>query len=131
MLGCGGAAPPPAAAAATTTFAAQVDVGKAAYGAKCASCHGAGGEGGDGPRLVGLDKGALPLEPKPGAKRATRFVTAADVADYVVKAMPADAPGTLAADEAFAILAFDLSANGVSLDKKLGPDVAKTLTIPR
>jgi mono/diheme cytochrome c family protein len=39
--------------------------------------------------------------------------------------------GQLTADEYWAILAFDLHANGIDLDKKLTLDVAKVLTIPR
>jgi len=80
---------------------------------------------------VGLKEGALPLEPRPGSKRTSRFVTVADVAGYVVASMPGDAPGTLAESEAWAILAFDLSANGIKLGEPLGAELAKTLTIPR
>lgn len=123
--------PATSASAPVISFDAQVKTGGEAYRAKCASCHGAAGEGGRAPRLVGLKEGALPLEPRAGSKRTTNFVTVADVAAFVVEAMPGDAPGTLKADEAWAILAFDLSANGIKLEEPLGPELAKTLTIPR
>lgn len=55
----------------------------------------------------------------------------ADVADFVVKSMPAKAPGSLAEQQYWAILAFDLKANGIDLDKKLDATVASTLTILR
>src|SRR5262245_13750729 len=77
-----------AADAGLTPFMAQVAAGQAAYGLHCAKCHGASGEGGVGPRLVGLDQGALPLDPPPDRKvRHTQFVTAGDVARFVVANM--------------------------------------------
>jgi hypothetical protein len=45
--------------------------------------------------------------------------------------MPPKAPGSLSAEEYWAILAFDLSANGIQLEQKLSPELAATLTIPR
>lgn len=138
---CGGSAatePPPetpgeSTKAAPQTFAEQVTLGQTLYGQKCAQCHGASGEGADGPRVVGLDKGALPLDPPGTAKfRKSQFKTVADVAEFVVKNMPPDAPGSLTTDEYFSILAFDLKANGIDLDKqKLDADLAPTLVIPR
>ena len=149
---CGGSAPPaetpaePAPAAPETgmtpassvlppaNFGEQVALGQKLYGEKCAGCHGNSGEGTkDGPAVVGLDKGALPLAPASTAKyRKTEFKTVADIADFVVKAMPPKAPGSLTAEEYFAILAFDLKANGIDLgDKKLDGELAKTLEVPR
>jgi hypothetical protein len=55
----------------------------------------------------------------------------ADVATFVVAAMPPKAPGSLSGEAYWAILAFDLSANGIVLDQKLTPELASTLTIPR
>jgi mono/diheme cytochrome c family protein len=134
-VGCGADSAPPAttpAAANPTTFAEQVTLGGQLYGTKCASCHGAGGEGTAGaPRVVDLKQGALPLDPRSGSKRGVKFVNVADVAGYVVKTMPPGGAGSLAAEEYWSILAFDLSANGIKLDKKLTPELASTLTIPR
>jgi hypothetical protein len=46
--------------------------------------------------------------------------------------MPPKAPGSLTAEEYWAILAFDLKANGIDLgDKKLDGELAKTLEVPR
>ena len=58
-------------------------------------------------------------------------MTVADVADFVVQNMPGDAPGSLSADDYFAVLAFDLKANGIELDQKLDAALAASLTIPR
>ncbi len=146
LFACGGSTPPPATPAAETapaqtaaspaslgTFAAQAQAGQELYAKNCAGCHGAHGNDGKAPPVVGLDKGALPLDPPPTAKfRKTQFKTVGDVADFVVKTMPPKAPGSLSADEYFAILAFDLQANGIDLgDKKLDGPLAATLEIPR
>ncbi|MBS2015485.1 MAG: cytochrome c [Deltaproteobacteria bacterium] len=133
VAACGGDAassPPPAAAsqgAEPQSFAEQVTAGQDLYGKNCATCHGASGEGtSQGPRVVGLDKGALPLDPPPTAKvRRTQFKTVADVAAFAVANMPAGRPGSLKEHEYWSILAFDLKANGVTLDKKLDLEVAK------
>jgi S-disulfanyl-L-cysteine oxidoreductase SoxD len=120
------------ATAPVATFAEQVALGQTLYGQQCASCHGNSGEGGKAPAVVGLDKGALPLDPPPTAKyRKTQFKTVADIATFVVKHMPANAPGSLPEEQYWAILAFDLKANGIELDKKLDGALAATLTVPR
>lgn len=129
----GGAAPAAANSPAASTFAAQVALGQKLYGEQCAECHGASGEGGkDAPRVVGLDKGALPLDPPPTSKfRKNRFETVADVAAFATKNMPPTAPGSLTEEQYWSILAFDLKANGIELDKKLDGALATGLTIPR
>jgi len=97
---------------------AQIAQGKSLYAENCASCHGANGEGKGAPAVVG--KAALPLDPPSGAKqRKGQFKTAADVFEFTKKTMPPGAGGSLKDDEYWAILAFDLKANGVALDKKL------------
>lgn len=106
-------------AAAPANFQEQAAEGQKLYGAHCASCHGASGEGKTAPAVVGVAKGALPLDPPPTAKvRKTQFKTAADIAAFVVKNMPADAPGSLVEEQYWDILAFDLKANGVDLGSK-------------
>jgi cytochrome c len=117
---------------APQTFAEQVALGQGVYAAQCARCHGSQGQGGLGPRLVGLDQGALPL--KAPAERKVRhedFVTVGDVANFVVANMPADKPGSLSTEAYLAVLAFALDANGVKLDRKLDLELAESLTIPR
>ena len=95
---------------------ALIAKGQGIYVAKCAKCHGDAGQGTDkAPPVVGVDKGALPLDPRPGAKRDVQFHTAADVGGWAAKHMPGDAPGSLTLDDYVAVLAFDLHANGVDL----------------
>ena len=94
----------------------QITQGKELFGANCASCHGDAGQGkGKTPKVVG--EGALSLDaPKAAKSRKTvKFNTAADVAGYVVANMPPKKAGTLKPEEYYAVLAFDLSANGIAL----------------
>jgi cytochrome c len=139
VAGCGQSKPAETASSESTatpapaTFAEQVAQGQKLYGEHCADCHGASGEGAKAPAVVGLDKGALPLDPPPKAEvRKSEFKTVADIAAFVGKNMPADAPGTLTAEQYYSILAFDLKANGIDLGaKKLDGELAPTLTVPR
>jgi len=131
---CGGSdakTPETPAQPSPATFTEQVTRGADVYAEHCSSCHGKGGEGtAQAPAVVGA--AALPLDPPSGAKvRKSQFVTVADVATFVVQNMPADAPGSLSEDDYYAVLAFDLHANGIDLDKKLDGAVAGSLTIPR
>ena len=67
--------------------------GKEVFTARCASCHGAKGEGGDGPALVG-GKGTL-ATPTPKRTVGSYWPYATTVWDYVNRAMPFNQPGTL------------------------------------
>jgi mono/diheme cytochrome c family protein len=98
----------------------QVAWGQELYGKHCASCHGDQGAGtGKAPPVVGVGKGALPLDPPPAARfRKTQFHTAKDVFDFVKANMPAGKGGSLTDEQYAAILAFDLKANGVDLGGK-------------
>jgi mono/diheme cytochrome c family protein len=112
---------------------AQIEQGKELYGANCASCHGANGEGKKGkyPPVVG--EGALPLDPPKKAKlrKGIQFNTAKDVADFVVANMPPKKGGSLEPEEYYAILAFDLSANGIAIEEPVTGDNAASITLPR
>jgi S-disulfanyl-L-cysteine oxidoreductase SoxD len=116
-----------------TTFEDQVELGAMLYAEHCAKCHGDSGQGTDkAPRVVGLDEGALPLDP-PATRRVRKeqFVTVADVAGFVVANMPPEEAGSLSTEEYLAVLAFDLMANGITLDEELDLELAESLTIPR
>jgi cytochrome c len=115
------------------TFEGQASRGKELFAANCAGCHGASGEGTlKAPRLVGLAQGALPLEPRPGARRKREFKTVLDVAEFASKYMPVNAPGSLPTQDYWDILAFDLKANGIDLGgQRLDETTASNLVIPR
>lgn len=135
FLACGvliGCSHPPAASTtpegAATSVTAQIDAGKQLYVDKCAKCHGDAGQGGEkAPPVVG--KEVFPEKPRPGAKRDVDFHTAADVFAWTSKHMPGDAPGSLSTDQYLAIFAFDLTANGVKLDKPLDGAAAQAIVL--
>jgi cytochrome c len=116
-------------AAADPAVTAQIEQGKALYVDRCAKCHGDGGQGipDKGPPVVGKD--AFPQKPRPGAKRDVEFRTAADVFAWATKTMPGDAPGTLTTEEYLAIFAFDLTANGIKLEKPLDGPAAQAIVL--
>jgi cytochrome c len=85
--------------------------GEPIYATRCAGCHGASGVGTPaGPRLVD----ATPFEA--GVTQPTignYWPYATTVWDYVHRAMPFDAPGSLSSDEVYALTAYLLAQNGV------------------
>jgi cytochrome c len=135
LVGCGSddsGGPLEGDGATPSGFEEQVELGGQLYGEHCATCHGDAGQGTvDAPALVGLEEGALPREPRANAVRTEPFVTVADVASFAVANMPPEAPGSLEESEYWAILAFALSANGITLDEALTPELAAELVIPR
>jgi mono/diheme cytochrome c family protein len=131
--GCAtGAAPEPAkveTAATPMTFDEQVGLGGKAYGQYCAGCHGNAGQGTDqAPAVVGA--GALPKDP-PATRKARKgqFRTAMDIAQFVVANMPPAPRAKPSESEYWAILAFDLFANGVKSTQAVTPANAATIVI--
>ena len=98
--------------------------GAPVYAARCAVCHGPAGEGGVADRLVGYDPDSTPpFGPAYEAWRAGRddvpfsvgnyWPYATTLFDYIRRAMPTDAPGTLAPDEVYGLVAWILAENGI------------------
>jgi cytochrome c len=98
--------------------------GAVVYARTCAACHGAAGEGGAAEALVGAEpKGLPPFGPKYEQWRGDRpdapftignyWPFATTVFDYVRRAMPPAAPGTLTPDETYAVVAWLLAENGI------------------
>jgi cytochrome c len=114
---------------AFTSASAQIDHGGKMFATHCAKCHGASGEGGKGPPLVGKD--ALPLRREGAKVRTGEFRTAMDIAAFVTKNMPPseEARAKLTERDYWAILAFDLNANGVKLTEPVGPHNASGIKI--
>jgi hypothetical protein len=99
--------------------------GQALYAARCAACHGARGEGGSGGRLVG--RAPLLASPWPEKTVGQYWPYATTLYDYIRRAMPIDAPGSLSADQGYALTAWVLHANGI-----IGPDdEMNALALPR
>ena len=99
--------------------------GAVVYAAKCAACHGAAGEGQVGtppmgvpaaPKLVGRDPRAgfsFGQDPKLVKTVGNYWPYATTVFDYVRRTMPLAAPGSLANNEVYAVVAFLLAENEV------------------
>jgi len=99
--------------------------GASVYAAKCASCHGAAGEGQSGPptlgvpaapKIVGRDPRegfAFGQDPKLVKTVGNYWPYATTVFDYVRRTMPLSAPGSLANSEVYAVVAFLLSENDI------------------
>lgn len=86
--------------------------GAAIYAAKCSACHGERGEGReDYPALVG-GRGSLSTD-KPLLTVGSYWPTATTLFDYLWRGMPYTAPGSLSADETYALTAWILSANEI------------------
>jgi cytochrome c len=85
--------------------------GRALYAQACASCHGQQGEGKPMDRLVG-GKGTL-ARAAPVKTVGSYWPYATSVYDYIHRAMPFNAPGTLSPDEAYAATAYLLYMNGI------------------
>lgn len=120
--------PPTASADLKDPRQSQIERGARLFGQHCASCHGDQGQGGAGPLLVG--EGALPrTPPAPRVHRTGEFADVGDVFDFVRATMPPNDPGVISADDAWAILAFDLSANGIALETPLNTNSASTLPL--
>ncbi len=90
----------------------------------CASCHGRAGEGMSAEPLVGYEPGTAPpfgprYEEWRGDGDDVPFTVgnywpyATTLFDYIRRAMPSNAPGTLANDEVYALSAWLLAENGI------------------
>ena len=105
--------------------------GSAAEGAKvyqqnCLACHGAGGKDGLNDALVG-GHGSLTTD-RPRKTVGSYWPYATTLFDYVHRAMPYQAPGSLSDDDVYAVTAYILYLNDVvdendRLDADTLPDV--------
>ena len=107
----------------------DVRQGEAIFADKCASCHGAHGEGKPMDRLVG-GVGALRDE-KPERTVGSFWPYATTLFDYVRRAMPLNAPQSLTPDEVYAVSAYLLFLNGiVPQDMILDADTLAKIRMP-
>ena len=91
--------------------------GAALYGQKCAACHGSKGEGlGPVPRLIGVEHQrdfAFSDDPKYPKTIGNYWPYATTLYDYIHRAMPYSAPGSLQPPEVYSLVAFLLAENGI------------------
>ena len=95
------------------------------FAEKCAVCHGPGGRGATAEELAG---GSAPLTAKsPDKTIGLYWPYATTIFDFTRRAMPMFAPGSLAADEVYALTAYLLFANGVIAEA----DEMNAATLPK
>ena len=85
--------------------------GAAIYQQHCLACHGEGGSGNVNEALVG-GHGSLTTQ-RPIKTVGSYWPYATTIFDYVRRAMPLQAPGTLANDEIYAVTAYLLFLNDI------------------
>lgn len=104
----------------------SVEEGAQIYDVRCKECHGEAGAGGDQAALVG-DPEQLQQAP-PIKTVASYWPYATTLFDYTRRAMPFEEPGTLNADQLYAVTAYVLSLSGIvdenaTLDRESLPEV--------
>ncbi|HEV8362298.1 MAG TPA: cytochrome c [Gemmatimonadaceae bacterium] len=91
--------------------------GAVVYAAKCATCHGAKGEGvAPNPPIVGREPRegfAFGRDPALVKTVGNYWPYATTVYDYVRRAMPQDKPGSLLPNELYGVTAWILAENGI------------------
>jgi cytochrome c len=103
--------------------------GKEVYRDNCEACHGPNGQGGIKDRLVG-GQGTL-ASAMPVKTVGSFWPYATTLFDYIRRAMPYPAPGSLSADDTYALTAYLLSLNGiVPEDAKLDKDTLPKVKMP-
>lgn len=85
--------------------------GKLIFATKCAACHGAGGIGGPNGSLVSNPTDNTKKRPEKTIGSYWPYATT--VFDYIRRAMPFNAPGSLTNDEVYHLTAYLLSANQI------------------
>ncbi|QNF33342.1 cytochrome c [Adhaeribacter swui] len=88
--------------------------GKAVYAVKCAACHGKTGVEGPNNRLVSVaENEAAGTESNKEKTIGNYWPYATTLFDYIRRAMPFNAPGSLTNEEVYALTAFLLNANKI------------------
>jgi mono/diheme cytochrome c family protein len=99
-------------------------LGLAIYAERCASCHGERGEGGKYDRLVGGHGTLATAQPIRSIGSFWQYATT--LWSYIRRAQPVDEPGSLTADQVYAVTAYLLYLNGIIGEQ----DVMDAKTLP-
>src|ERR1700730_6391170 len=103
--------------------------GKSVYEENCAACHGVNGQDGIKDRLVG-GQGTLASD-KPIKTVGSFWPYATTLFDYIHRAMPYQAPGSLSVDDTYAVAAYILNLNGIlPADGKLDKETLPKIKMP-
>ena len=90
--------------------------GETIYAARCAACHGKTGQEGPSDVLVGReprDGAAFARDPNVRRTIGNYWPYATTLFDYIRRAMPPNAPGSLKADEIYGVVAYLLVLNEI------------------
>jgi cytochrome c len=94
--------------------------GAAVFAKNCAQCHGPNGQGMPPayPQLIGGPKGSFNFAEDPSIPRTigNYWPYATTLFDYIRRAMPLTAPGSLTPDQTYAVVAFLLTREGLVSD---------------
>ena len=110
-----------------------VTQGKEIYQAKCQSCHGVQGTGGPNDQLAGAYDSRINFATD---TRATRTIGnywpyATTIYDYISRAMPQTAPGSLTPDEVYSLTAYLLYLNRIiDADSEINRDSLPRIVMP-
>jgi len=108
--------------------------GSAVYGRKCAACHGATGIEGPFDRLVGREpRRGFPFGRLPRLVKTigNYWPYATTLYDYVNRAMPLNAPGSLKPDEVYGLVAFLLWRNDIiASSAEMNPQTLPRVVMP-
>ena len=94
----------------------SVAEGRAVFNIKCVSCHGLTGKEGPNDQLVGREpRDGFPFGETRGIRKTVGnyWPYATTIFDYVNRTMPMSAPGSLTADEVYAVTAYILFLNEI------------------
>ena len=116
--------------------------GAPVYARQCAVCHGASGEGSIADRLVGYTPETTPpFGPRYEEWRGdgpdvpysvgNYWPYATTLFDYIRRAMPSNAPGTLEADQVYGLVAWILAENGlIAADEAMNATTLPAVEMP-
>jgi S-disulfanyl-L-cysteine oxidoreductase SoxD len=107
--------------------------GKSVYQQQCAACHGEKLQGGIGDRLVGGRGSLVNDDPKKSPVKTVEsyWPYATTLFDYIKRAMPMTAPGSLTDDQVYALSAYILATAGiVSDDAIMSADTLASVVMP-
>ena len=107
----------------------SAEMGAAVYRQHCIACHGEGGTGSVNDALVGGHGSLATNQPKKTVGSYWPYATT--VFDYIRRAMPLSAPGTLSSDEIYAVTAYILFLNDIIAEgDELNPDTLPQVEMP-
>lgn len=108
--------------------------GASLYAVQCAACHGATGLEGPNDRLVGRNPGddfGFARNPRLRKTVGSYWPYATTLYDYIYRAMPQTAPGSLTPDEVYSLVAFLLYRNNiVAEDVVMDATTLPTIVMP-